>query len=63
MSTFYTKALNTLKELMLSMGLQYQYSKIEETYNDKSVEDTLKVMIRNETMFSARTQLFEIFRL
>ena len=48
---------------MLWMGLQTHFYKIKDKYNKHSVEDTLKLMIRNEIMFSARTLLFEIFKL
>ena len=62
-ATFFSRALNTLKELMLWMGLQSQFYKIKDKYNKHSVEDTLKLMIRNEIMFSARNLLFDIFKL
>lgn len=61
MESFFSKSLNTFKELMQSIGLGVQYSAIKGKYDRTSVEDTLKLLIRNKMLFGTRELLFKIF--
>lgn len=61
--SFFTRSLNTFKELMISMGMQNQFNKIREKYKETNIEDTLKLLIRNKILFTARKKLMRIFEL
>lgn len=61
--SFFTKAQNTFRELMCSFGLQAQYLKIKDKYDERSIDDTLKLLIRNSLLFKARNILFEVYDL
>lgn len=46
---------------MQNIGLGVQYSAIKGKYDQTSVEDTLKLLIRNKMLFGTRELLFKIF--
>jgi len=61
LANFFSKALNTFKELMISMGFNVQFSAIKNKYSKTSVEDTLKLLLRNRMLLNSRKQLLKIF--
>ena len=60
-SSFYQKAMKTLRSLMYSMSLVNMFNSIQQIYSAISVTNTLKLLIRCKLMFSAWKQVIKIF--
>ena len=60
-SSFYQKAMSTLRALMSSMSLVNMFNSIQQMYSAISVTNTLKLLIRCKLMFSAQKQVIKIF--
>ena len=60
---FYTKALATLKALMEEQGLEECFGKFQTLYQETTIENTLKMLLRCKLVFTARVAWIHIFEL
>ena len=58
---FHAKAVSTLKELLKEQGLDQLYVRFEQQYKEITVENTIKVLLRCQLLFSARLLFIDIF--
>mmetsp|Transcript_12412 Transcript_12412/g.16830 ORF Transcript_12412/g.16830 Transcript_12412/m.16830 type:complete len:216 (-) Transcript_12412:398-1045(-) len=58
---FYAKAISTLKELLREQGLDVLFGRYEQQYKEVTVENTIKILLRCQLVFSARVVFIDIF--
>lgn len=59
---FFLKAMDTLGEILGSFSVTHLYRAIQQIYSKTDIQNTLKLVIRLQTLFKARYLLFDIFR-
>jgi len=58
---FYHKAMDTLGEVLGSFSLNHVLRAIQKIYTQADVQNTLKLLLRVQSLFQARYTLFQIF--
>ena len=58
---FFHKAMDTLGEIMGSFSMTHLYRAIQKIYTKADIQNTLKLVLRVQSMFKARYLIFQIF--